>query len=83
MLSDVKFNFFVGKILSLNCFIIFKFCDFYLMMFYGFYYECKVGVVWYIFEGCLGCYKMKKNVNVFIFFIKKLIIKREGKSCIF
>ena len=75
--------FFVGKILSLNRLITSKLCDSYSMTLYGFHHERKVGVAWYILEGRLGCYKTKKNVNVFILSTKKLTIKREGKSCTF
>ena len=53
------------------------------MTLYGFHHEREVGVAWYIFEGRIGYYKTKKNVNVFILSTKKPTIKREGKSCTF
>lgn len=53
------------------------------MTLYGFHHEREVGAAWYIFEGRIGYYKTKKNVNVFILSTKKPTIKREGKSCTF
>lgn len=80
MSSDVKFNFFVGKILSLNRLITFKLCDSYSMTLYGFHNEREVGVAWYILEGRLGCYKTKKKCQRLYSFYKKTNNQKRRKE---